>query len=91
MIFVLILFIGDSCQYWMDLENQRLSSPYYPEYYFADDNNCEWLITAPEGHIISLEFDHFNVVSKNLNSKLKFSLSKMIYIIGGWRFSPFCV
>ena len=64
MIFVLILFIGDSCQYWMDLENQRLSSPYYPEYYFADDNNCEWLITAPEGHIIYLEFDHFNV-SKN--------------------------
>ena len=54
----------------MDLENQRLSSPYYPDYYFADDNNCEWLITAPEGHIIYLEFDHFNV-SKNLTISLK--------------------
>ena len=61
------MLIGDSCQYWMDLENQRLSSPYYPDYYFADDNNCEWLITAPEGHIISLEFDHF--VSRNLDLK----------------------
>ena len=55
----------------MDLENQRLSSPYYPDQYFADGTGCEWLITAPEGHIISLEFDHFNVVSKKLNSKLK--------------------
>ena len=70
--FVLILFIGDSCQYWMDLENQRLFSPYYPEDYFADGNNCHWLITAPEGYIISLEFDYFHV-SKNLFQKQKFS------------------
>ena len=65
MISVLISFIGDSCQYWMDLENQRLSSPYHPEAYFADGIGCEWLITAPEGHIIYLEFDHFSV-SKNI-------------------------
>ena len=58
------LLIGDSCQYWMDLENQKLSSPYYPQYFFADGYNCEWLITAPEGHRISLEFENFNV-SKN--------------------------
>merc|ERR1712223_2203293 len=59
---------GDSCQYWMDLENQRLSSPYYPQAYFNDYIGCEWLITAPEGHVISLEFDHFDV-SKNIISK----------------------
>ena len=70
--FVLILFIGDSCQYWMDLENQTLFSPYYPENYFADGNSCHWLITAPEGYIISLEFDYFHV-SKNLFPKQKFS------------------
>ena len=74
------MFIGDSCQYWMDLENQRLSSPYYPEDYFADGIGCEWLITAPEGHVISLEFDHFNV-SKNLNPKLNFQLSAIIYFL----------
>ena len=67
-IFVLIPFIGDSCQYWMDLENQMLSSPYYPQNYFTDEIGCEWVITAPEGHIISLEFDHFSV-SKYIISK----------------------
>ena len=76
------MFIGDSCQYWMDLENQRLSSPYYPENYFADGDGCEWLITSPEGNIIFLEFDRFNV-SKNPNSKQKFPLSAMIYSIVG--------
>ena len=64
MILILISFLGDSCQYWMDLENQKLSSPYYPQYFFAGGYNCEWLITAPEGKIISLEFENFNV-SKN--------------------------
>ena len=59
----------------MDLENQRLSSPYYPEAFFADGNSCEWLITAPEGNIVSLEFDHFNV-SKNLNLIQNFPLFK---------------
>ena len=48
----------------MNLENQKLSSPYYPQYFFADGYNCEWHITAPEGHRISLEFENFNV-SKN--------------------------
>ena len=83
MIFVLISFIGDSCQYWMDLENSRLSSPYYPEDYFADGNSCEWLITAPKGHIIYLEFDYFSV-SRNLILKQKFSLFAMIYSIVGY-------
>ena len=82
MILVLILFIGDTCQYWMDLETQRLSSPYYPEKYYPDGKSCEWLITAPEGHIISLEFDDFHV-SKILNSKQKFPLSAMIYFLVG--------
>ena len=78
------MFIGDSCQYWMDLENQRLSSPYYPDHYFADGNGCEWLITAPEGHVISLEFYHLDV-SKNLISKQKIPLSTMIYSIVGYK------
>ena len=43
----------------MDLENKKLSSPYFPQNYFNDGIGCEWLITAPEGNIIFLEFDHF--------------------------------
>ena len=74
--------IDDNCQYWMDLKNQTLSSPYYPQNYFSDGIGCEWLITAPEGHIISLEFDYFHV-SNNLISKQKFPLIAMAYIIVG--------
>ena len=63
-IFIKIIFlhfvIGDNCQYWMDIENQKLSSPYYPQLSFAHAD-CEWLIIASEGNIITLEFDHFDV------------------------------
>ena len=49
----------NSCQYWVN--KTTLTSPYYPKYYLADDIGCEWIITAPEGHIIALEFDYFSV------------------------------
>ena len=75
-----ILFIGDSCQYWMDLENQTLSSPYHPEDYFADGNICEWLISAPEGNIISLEFHKFDV-NKKLNVFQQFPFNVILYIL----------
>ena len=45
----------------MDLENQKLSSPFYPQNYLADGIGCEWVITAPEGNIILIEFEHFDV------------------------------
>ena len=38
-----------------------LSSPNYPKWYNADEAGCEWLISAPEGFIIALEFNHFHV------------------------------
>ena len=55
--------IGDSCQYWMDVEKRTLSSPYYPQHFY-DGVHCEWLITAPEGYLISIEFEYFNVSKK---------------------------
>ena len=67
------MLIGDSCQYWMDIETQTLTSPYYPQHYFPDGDSCEWYITAPEGNIISLEFDHFNVSNIKMQNK-KFHL-----------------
>ena len=45
----------------MNLDGMRLSSPNYPKWYKADGVGCEWLITAPEGFIIALEFNHFHV------------------------------
>ena len=48
----------DSCQQWLNMTNKKLTSPYHP--WFVTDG-CEWLITAPEGHIIALEFEKFTV------------------------------
>ena len=39
----------------------KLTSPNYPKWYFADGIGCDWLITAPEDHIIALEFNDFEV------------------------------
>ena len=49
----------------MDLENKKLASPYYPQDYSYNTDGCEWLITAPEKHIISFE----EVKSLNVSKK----------------------
>ena len=45
----------------MNLDKMTLSSPNYPKEYNADGVGCEWLISAPEGSIIALEFNYFDV------------------------------
>ena len=45
----------------MDMKNKKLTSPYYPKWFLADGLGCEWLLTAPEEHIIALEFEEFKV------------------------------
>ena len=32
-------------------------------WYFADGIGCNWLLTAPEDHIIALEFNDFEVIT----------------------------
>ena len=64
--FSLMQPIGDSCQYWLNLKKMKLTSPYYPNYFFADGKGCDWLITAPEGHIVALEFEYFMVRFKRI-------------------------
>ena len=34
--------------------------------FFADGKGCDWLITAPEGHIVALEFEYFMVRFKRI-------------------------
>ena len=53
----------DNCQYWKNLEDMTLSSPNYPKWYNADGVGCQWLISAPEGFIVALEFNHFQVIT----------------------------
>ena len=69
-IFIWYIFIystDDACQYW--LNESKLTSPYYPEFFLADnlaDNmGCQWTIIAPEDHIIALEFKIIKVNFKN--------------------------
>ena len=57
------IFSGDSCQYWLDLENKKLTSPFYPKPYVSDGLGCEWLITAPEDNYIVLEFNDVSLVT----------------------------
>ena len=64
----------------MDLKKQEISSPYYPHNYFSDEDGCDYLITAPKGNIIIVEFVHFNVSKK-------FILSQFIgYVFGAVNF-----
>ncbi|XP_062900253.1 cubilin isoform X2 [Mobula hypostoma] len=37
-----------------------IQSPYYPELY-PHDRSCEWIITQPEGQVVSLKFISFDV------------------------------
>ena len=59
------IFSGDSCQYWLDLENKKLTSPFYPKPYVSDGLGCEWLITAPEDNYIVLEFNDVSLVTES--------------------------
>ena len=59
--YFLYFIIDDNCQYWKNLDEMILSSPNYPKWYNADGVGCEWIISAPEGFIIALEFNHFHV------------------------------
>ena len=53
--------IDDKCQYWKNLEDMTLSSPNYPKWSPGDGTGCDWQISAPEGYIIALEFNHFGL------------------------------
>ena len=50
----------DPCQDWLDIINMKLTSPNYPEQYNKLDD-CTWKITAPPGHLITLDFDVIDV------------------------------
>ena len=58
-----MLNVEDNCQYWLNLEDMKLMSPNYPKWYFADGKGCDWLLTAPAGNIIALEFNDFEVIT----------------------------
>ena len=57
-----LMIVDDACEYWMDMEKMTLTSPDYPNWYKANGVGCEWVIAAPKGSIITIEFIYFEVV-----------------------------
>ena len=68
------IITDDNCQYWKNLDEMILTSPNYPKLYSADGVRCEWLISALEGFIIALEFNHFDV-SNSIDFDMKFAIA----------------
>ena len=56
------MIVDDTCEYWMDMKKMTLTSPDYPKWYKANGVGCEWVIAAPKGSIITIEFIYFEVV-----------------------------
>ena len=54
----------DPCQDWLDLINERLTSPNYPDVY--DPNTfCRWNLTTNAGSYITLNFEMTAFSSKD--------------------------
>ena len=54
----------DPCDEWLDLVNNKLTSPNFPEL-FDPLTECKWTVTAPHGHYITLEFEIIDVSIKS--------------------------
>ena len=44
----------------------KLTSPNYPEHY-NNLEDCTWKITAPQGHLVTLDFERIDVSSASSN------------------------
>ena len=53
----------DPCDEWLDLVNNRLTSPNFPKAY-DPLTDCKWNITAPQGHYVTLDFEIIDVSKK---------------------------
>ena len=53
----------DPCDEWLDLVNNKLTSPNFPEP-FDTLTECKWNLTAPHGHYITLAFEIIDVSDK---------------------------
>ena len=54
----------DPCQDWLDLINNKLTSPNYP-FGYDPRTVCKWQITTDKGNYISLDFEFINVSDKD--------------------------
>ena len=75
----------DDCQYWKNLEEMTLSSPDYPKWIRANGFECQWLLSAPKGFVVALEFIEFGVSNLLHTTEVKilhlFSLISYMMIV----------
>ena len=50
----------DPCDEWLDLVNNKLTSPNFPKAY-ESRTECKWNVTAPQGHYVTLDFESIDV------------------------------
>ena len=50
----------DPCDEWLDLVNNKLTSPNYPKAY-EPLTECNWNLTAPKGYYVTLDFEIIDV------------------------------
>ena len=50
----------DPCDEWLDLVDNKLTSPNFPKAY-DPLTECSWNLTAPLGHYVSLDFEIIDV------------------------------
>ena len=53
----------EPCDEWLDLVNNKLTSPNFPKP-FDPLTECRWKLTAPHGHYITLAFEIIDVSEK---------------------------
>ena len=79
------MITGDDCQYWKNLEEMTLSSPDYPKWVRADGLSCGWLLSAPKGFVVALEFIEFDVSNLFHTTEVQtlhlFSLASCLMIV----------
>ena len=51
----------DPCQERLDLINNKLTSPNYPDRIYDPNTICKWNLTTEKGNYISLDFELINV------------------------------
>ena len=52
----------DPCDEWLDLVNNKLTSPNYPKAY-EPLTECNWNLTAPKGYYVTLDFEIIDVIN----------------------------
>ena len=70
---------AEKCQYWLDISNGWLTSPYHPKHY-QNNLDCSWIISTEIDHVITLKFTIFQasvtpILPTNANLLIRLSPS----------------